>query len=212
MRRTPRRRVLALGVGAPLLVSGCAQLLVGSGPPSPTVYRLTPKVALPPRLPRADWVLVVAEPTAEGALDTTRVAILTDGARVDRLADVAWSDRPTAMLQLAMVQAFQTSGRVPAVGTDRDDLRGSFLLQSTLDAFQLEPEATGYMANVRLHARLLRLPSREIADSRSFTQRVPAASGTNDAAIAAFNTAVGGVLDELVVWTVAGKSGNKPRS
>lgn len=212
MRRTRRRHVLAWGVTVPLLlVSGCAKLLVGSGPPSPTVYRLTPKVELPPRLPRVGWVLVVAEPTAEGALDTTRVAILADGARVERLADVAWSDRPTAMLQLAIVQAFQDSGRLSAVGTDRDDLRGSFLLQATLDAFQLEPEATGYVADVRLHARLLRLPSREVADSRSFARRVAAATGTNDAAIAAFNTAVGSLLQELVVWTVAGKSG-KPRS
>lgn len=212
MRRTPRRLVLAWSATAPLLVGGCAQLLVGKQPPMPTIYRLTPKVELPPRLPRVGWVLVVAEPTADGALDTTRVAILTDGARVDRLADVAWSDRPTAMLQLTMVQAFQASGRVAAVGTDRDDLRGSFLLQSTLDAFQLEPEAEGYVADVRLHARLLRLPSREIADSRSFARRVEAASGTNDAAIAAFNVAAGGLLEELVAWTVAGKSGTKPRT
>ena len=107
------------------------------------------------------------------------------------------------MLQFLIVQAFQASGRLLAVGTDRDDLPGRYLLQSTLDAFQLEPEGQGYAADVKLHARLLRLPARDVAGAQLFTRRVLATDSSNTAAIAAFDVAVAGVLEDLVAWTLS---------
>jgi cholesterol transport system auxiliary component len=206
MRPTGRRRLLALGTGAPLLLGGCAKLLLGGQSAPPSEYRLTPKLELPANLPKVDWVLIIAEPTAEGAIESTRIAILVEG-RIDRLAGAVWSDRPSAMLQFAMVQAFQSSGKVKAVGTDRDDLPGRYQLQSTLDAFHLEPEAAGHVAVVSLHVRLLGLPAREVAGGQRFTRRVAATAATNDAAVTAFDEAVAGVLDELVAWTLrAGRS------
>jgi cholesterol transport system auxiliary component len=196
-----RRRLLALGAGAPLLLGGCARLLLGGKAAPPSEYRLTPAVELPAKLPMVDWVLTVAEPTAEGAIESVRIAVLAHG-RIDRLADVVWTDRPTKMLQFAIVQTLQGSGRLKAVGTDRDDLPGRYQLQSTLDAFQLEPEGDGYAAVVMLHARLLRLPGREVAGSQMFTRGVRAAGASNDAAVAAFDAAVSGVLEDLVPWTL----------
>ena len=201
MTRTDRRHALMMGAGFPLVLAGCAGVLSASKAPAPTEYRLTPKLTFPDTLPRADWVLIVAEPAAEGALDSDRITVLAQG-RVDRLADVAWSDRATAMLQFLIVQAFQASGRLSAVGTDRDDLPGRYLLQSTLDAFQLEPEGQGYAAEVRLHARLLWLPGREVVGSQLFTRRVLATDSSNSAAITAFDVAVAGVLEDLVAWTL----------
>ena len=187
MTRTERRRVLTMGSCFPLVLAGCAGVLDAAKAPAPTEYRLTPKLTFPDTLPRADWVLIVAEPAAEGALDSDRIAVLAQG-RVDRLADVAWS---------------QASGRLAAVGTDRDDLPGRYLLQSTLDSFQLEPEGQVYAADVRLHARLLRLPTRDVAGAQQFTRRVLATASSNTAAITAFDAAVAGVLEDLVAWTLS---------
>src|SRR5215213_3514235 len=64
-------------------------------------------------------------------------------------------DRPSAMLQLAIGQAFQRAGRLSAVGTYRDALPGRFLPQSTLDAFQLEPEGQGFAVDMSLHSEPL---------------------------------------------------------
>jgi cholesterol transport system auxiliary component len=194
--------MLTMGAGFPLVLVGCAGVLSASKAPAPTEYRLMPKLTFPDSLPRANWVLIVAEPAAERALDSQRITVLAYG-RVDRLADVTWSDRATAMLQHLIVQAFQVSERLSAVGTDRDDLPGRYLLQSTLDAFQLEAEGQDYAADVRLHARLLRLPAREVAGVQQFTRRVLAAESSSSAAIEAFNLAVAGVLEELVAWTLA---------
>lgn len=202
MTRANRRRALTSGFCLPLVLVGCAGVLDAAKAPAPTEYRLTPELTFPEALPRANWVLIVAEPTAEGAIDSDRIAVLAQG-RVDRLADVAWSDRATVMLQFLIVQAFQASGGLSAVGTDRDDLPGRYLLQSTLDAFQLEPEGQGYAADVRLHARLLRLPGREVAGAQQFTRRVSATEPSNTAAITAFDLAVAGVLEDLVAWALA---------
>ena len=195
------RRTLLLGAGLTLGLGGCTGLLAARNAPPPAVYRLTPKVTLPADLPRRDWVLIVAEPTAEGALDSSRIAIQTDG-RVDRLADVAWADRPAAMLQSAIVQAFQASGKLRAAGSDREDLPGRYLLQLAINAFQLEPEGDGYAADVRFHGRLLALPGREIAGGQDFAARMPAGARTDAAAVAAFHAALSGLLAELVAWTL----------
>ena len=199
MIRSDRRGLLALGMGASL--GGCTGLLASRRAPPPAEYRLSARPAFPPDLPRRDWVLLVAEPNAEGALDTSRIAVLVQG-RVERLADVTWSDRATVMLQYLVVQAFQAANRLRAVGTDRDDLPGRYLLQSTLNAFQLEPEGSGYAAQVSLHARLVALPTREVAGARDFRQRVVAAATSNEAAVAAFDAAVTQILAELVAWTL----------
>lgn len=203
MRSFGRRQSLHVALAAPLLLGGCASLLVGSRQ-APVEYRLRPETQLPAGLPKVDWVLVVAEPTAEGPLDTSRIAIVSDGARVQQLEGAVWADRPTAMLQVAMVQTFQRSGRLPGVGTDRDGLPGRYLLQASLEAFQLEPEGTGFTAEVRLRVLLLNLPSREVAGTTAFARRVPVAGDSTLDAVTAFNSAVGGVLNELVPWTLAG--------
>ena len=199
MIRSDRRGLLALGLGSSL--GGCTGLLASRNAPPPAEYRLTARPTFPADLPRRDWVLLVAEPNAEGALDTSRIAVLAQGS-VERLAGVAWSDRATVMLQYLIVQAFQAANRLRAVGTDRDDLPGRYLLQSTLNAFQLEPEGSGYAAQVSLHARLVALPTREVAGARDFRQRVAAAATSNEAAVAAFDAAVTQILADLVAWTL----------
>jgi ABC-type uncharacterized transport system auxiliary subunit len=194
-----RRCLVALVLTAPL--GGCASMLIGSRTP-PTEFRLMPETGSAEDLPKVDWVLIVAEPNAEGALDSERIAVLSDGVRIQPLAEAVWSDRPTAMLQFAIVQAFQRSGRLPAVGTDRDALPGRFLLQSNLDAFQLEPDGRGFAVDMSLHARLLRLPTREVVGATELSRRVPATGNSNEQAVAAFNHAAGGVLDDLIAWTI----------
>ena len=201
MTTTHRRGVIRLAAAAPLLLAGCGGVLEARKDAPPSEYRLMANPVFPDDLPRADWVLVVTEPEAAGALESDRMVIMQQG-RIDRVADVTWSDRPSAMLQFAMVQAFQASGRLKGVGTERDDLPSRYMLQSTLDTFQLEQEGEGLAAAVGLNARLLRLPGREVVGSKEFAQRVLAAERSNAAAVAAFDTAGTGLLEELVPWTL----------
>ncbi|HEX6011357.1 MAG TPA: ABC-type transport auxiliary lipoprotein family protein [Geminicoccaceae bacterium] len=194
-------RGLAATAGA-IVAAACVPELPGRGP-GPRTFRLTPKTTFPPDLPRVAWSLAVAEPTAEQALDTTRIAVLTGGTAVDYVARATWVDRAPAMVQALIVQSFQASSTVAAVGTDRDRLRAQYLLRSELRAFQLNRGGDGAgTVRVRLDPTLLRLPRREPVGRTSLAAEVaPDAAGT-DATIAAFDTALGKVLRELVAWTL----------
>ena len=108
MRRTERRRALTMGAGFPLILVGCAECWTRprhrTGPSTPHAQVDFSGLAATRQL-GADR----GRAPAEGALDSDRIAVFAQGS-VDRLANVAWSDRATAMLQLLIVQASRLPG------------------------------------------------------------------------------------------------------
>jgi cholesterol transport system auxiliary component len=199
--RLGRRLVLAEGMGAMLAVGGCVPELPGQGP-APRTFRLTPKNTFPEDLPKVDWTLAVAEPSAEPTLDTNRIAVVSGGTVVDYVALAFWIDRAPAMVQSLIVLSFKSSGRLAQVGTDRERLRPQFLLRSELVAFQFNRTDGAQMVRVRLDASLYRMPRRDLVGQQRFAvETAPVGSGV-DAVVAAFDVALGRVLKELVGWTV----------
>ncbi len=193
-----RRGLLLSGVS---LLAGCLPSLPGQGP-APKSFRLTPKTTFADDLPHVNWSLSIAEPSAEQTLDTTRIAVVSDGVGVDYVALANWVDRAPAMVQTLLVQSFAASGKIEAVGTDRDRVRAQFLLRSELRAFQINRINGDLIVRVRLDATLLRLPRREIAGRERFAaEALPDGQGTA-AAVAAFDVALGRVLKDIVGWTL----------
>ena len=198
--RPARRDLLRLGAAAPLLLAACATL-PRPGPP-PRVFRLTPKTTFPPDLPRVDWTVAVSEPLAERALDTDRIALLRDGTEIAYFANVVWSDRVPALVQILLVQSFLASGAVTA-GTDRDPLRPDYLLRSVLTAFQVrQARDGGWTAVVSLTATLLRMPRRRVVASERFRAAFPVEERRFEAVVTAFDEALGKVLKRVVLWTL----------
>ncbi len=199
MRRALSRRTLVALAGT---LAGCVALPAG-GPP-PRLLRLQPRPVFPDDLPRVMWALAVAEPWAERALDTDRVAVLTAGREFAYLEGVRWTDRLPRLFQLLTVRAFLASDAVAAVATDRDPLRPHFLLRAVLEAFQLETGGEGgRRVRVSLMATLLRLPWRRAVASRRFAGEAPV-TGRDLAAIGgAFDAALAPLLARMVTWTLA---------
>jgi cholesterol transport system auxiliary component len=204
-RRALLRRVGGLvGLAATL---GCVPTLPGQGP-APRTFRLTPKSTFPADLPRADWGLAVAEPTAEPSLDTSRIAVLTNGTGVDYIAMATWADRAPTMVEVLLVQSFRESGKIAAVGSNRDRVRADYLLRSDLRAFQLQRNTGTSTVRVRLDPTLLTLPRRELVASGRFSADVAPAAADIDTVVAAFDTALGRVLRDVVVWSL--RTGRSP--
>ena len=181
-------------------LTGCVSALPGQGPP-PRSFRLTPKTTFPDDVPHVNWSLAVAEPTAEQTLDTTRIAVVTDGIGVDYVALANWVDRVPPCSRACWCSLL-ASGRIEAVGTDRDRLHAQYLLRSELRAFQLNRHNGDRAVRIRLDTSLLQLPRRENVGHHSFAAEVVPEGQGMDAVVTAFDIALGRVLRDSVVWTL----------
>jgi cholesterol transport system auxiliary component len=107
------------------------------------------------------------------------------------------------MIQTLMIESFENSDRIVAVGRDSIALRADYILKTDLREFQAE-----YMGgpNPRIHvtmiARVVKMPRRAIVGTKKFETVIEAKADTMEAIIEAFDTALGKVLKRLVEWTL----------
>lgn len=200
-----RRRALiasALMLPLALTLAGCELAVPGQGPP-PALYRLTPKSTFSEGLPVVDWQLVLEAPVADAGLNTTRVALQMSPTQLEYYALASWTDRAPLMVQTLMVESFENSGRIVAVGRESIGLRSDFVLKTELREFQAEYFYGGTpQVRVRVTAKLVRMPERAIVASTEIDHRADASDDRMEDIIAAFDDALGKVLRKLVEWTL----------
>ncbi|MSO77714.1 MAG: hypothetical protein EXQ87_12535 [Alphaproteobacteria bacterium] len=204
-----RRRLLQAAALAPLgpWLAGCESLLPGAGPP-PRLFELTPKTTFRPGIPKVDWQLGLELPFAPASLNTTRISLQNTPTEVEYYARANWTDRAPLMVQTAMIQSFEASGGIVAVGREAVALRADYLLRSELRKFEAEYFDDGRSANgaplvrVRINAKLVAMPRRAIVGAQDFEASWRATSNRIEAVVEAFDEALGRVLKNLVEWTL----------
>jgi cholesterol transport system auxiliary component len=187
-------------------LSGCGAL-AGIGTPA-KLFRLT-SLGPQDRPPaRVAWQLLIPTPLADPGLDTARIALSTGPTNVDYFAGVSWADRMPEMIQTALVESFENSGAIAAVGRDTALLRADYLLNVEIRGFQADydgpPPGAGRIAtaHVRFGVKLVALGTRAIVAGTTFDARDPAAGDTLEATVAAFDRALHQVLSHVVDWTL----------
>lgn len=198
----------AILIGAALL-SACEGLLPGSGPP-PDLYTLTPKSSFDPNLPQVPWQLVVEEPIAAGGLNNQRIALSTKATELNYFAGSQWTERAPQLVQTLLVESFENSHRIVAVGRQAIGLRSDFNLKSELREFQAEytDASAAPSVRVRLNVKIIRQPRRDIIASENFEAVVPAGANKMADIVAAFDQALGKVLKRVVEWTLVTAQAN----
>lgn len=199
-RRRLGRAAAAFGL---LALTGCDPSAILPEPPQ--LYTLTPKSTFPPDLPTVDWRLLIEPPVAAAGLDTVRIPLSRSPMTLDYYASVAWTDRAPSMIQRLLVESFENSDRIVSVGRDSIGLQSDYLLKTELREFQVEQWETGAAprVRVRLNAKLVELPEREIITGETFEAVEPARSSAFGDIIQAYDTALGRVLRGVVEWTLA---------
>lgn len=199
-----RRRVLQAALILPLAgaLTACEVAVPGQGP-APDLYRLTPKSTFAPDLPTVEWQLLLEQPLTNASIDTTRIGLQRSSTHVQYYARAGWSDRAPQMIQTLMIESFENSGRIVAVGRESVALRADYILKSELREFQAE-YYNGPKPRVRitLIARLVKMPRRAIIGSKKLEAVIEAEADTMEAIITAFDEALGKVLKRLVEWTL----------
>jgi cholesterol transport system auxiliary component len=193
---------LAVLATAAALLAGCTLYEAATEPTD--LYTVTPKSTFDPDLPAVYWQLAVEVPAASANLNTGRIAIAMTPTSTDYFAKVAWTDRAPLMVQTRLVDSFENTRKIVAVARESIELRANYVLQPDLRNF----EALYYygqppIVRVRIIAKLVRMPDRQIIGVGSFERCVRARADKVQKVVEAFDQALGSVIKRLVAWTLS---------
>ena len=197
---TPSRpRMLALPLIALLLdVAGCSGLQ--SKQPVTQVYMLSPPLPAPGAPPTsAAGTLKVLRPLCAPGLDSDGIALTRSGQRFDFYAHSRWAAQLPELVQAGAVDALRAAGHFRAVQSDAVPLDADYLVQLEIRRFQAEYQSDGPpLVRVQLVATLGRNADRRLISSVVAMSDVPAGANRLQNVSAAFESALGQALAQLV--------------
>ncbi|MEI9992728.1 MAG: ABC-type transport auxiliary lipoprotein family protein [Rhizomicrobium sp.] len=203
------RRALLVAGAASVALSACSSII---GPPeAPPIYLLRPPLPPAGGGPRVAWQMSVVTPDAPDSLDTTRIALQQPNGTMDYYANANWADRLSLLVQSALLDAFQASNRIAAVGHDTDGLKSDYLLQTDIRDFEAiyETADTAPSVVVVIQARLVGARSRSIVQALNARAEVQTDANTVPAVVAAMNQALGQTMGQIVGWALTAPGPSK---
>ncbi len=185
-----------------ILVAAAAALATGcfgglnDAPPPPLVYR----IEAPPieaGAPVAADLRVVVAGSAPG-LDGHGIAGRWPGSRLDYLAGARWADDLPRLVQAALVQSLQDSGRLRSVQGDLGRFRATHTLVVEVRRFEADYTAGGLpVASVALAVTLGRDEDRRVLSEFTASASVPAGENRQSAVVAALDGAFARAAGEM---------------
>ncbi|TCL01357.1 cholesterol transport system auxiliary component [Shimia isoporae] len=191
-----------------LVLSGCAGLGTINRAAQPTdLFALTPKSTFDSGLPRLRQQIVIEEPTATAAVDTDQIAVHPTPLQVEYLPRVRWVDRAPLIVQALLIESFENSGKVAAVGRSTVGLRPDYIIVTDVREFQAnlpnsEDKDGPLEIHVRLNLKIIDSFSDHIIGSNSFGEVVLTQSDETLDIAQAFDTALGRAMRKSVEWSI----------
>jgi cholesterol transport system auxiliary component len=186
-----------------LALGACAAALELARPDPPRLYALSPKSTFAADLPEVDARISVEVPTATAGLNTARIALFPTTTTLEYYAGARWVDVVPVMVQNLLLESLDNAASLDVLGREVVGVRADYALLTHVREFQAEYSGEGPpQIQVRLQARLVRLPRRTsiAATSEGFT--VNAEDRSLEAIVAAFDEGLGKTLRRVVEWTV----------
>jgi cholesterol transport system auxiliary component len=207
----PSRRATLrlLGIGLAVLPVAACDVLPRPAPPPRLFLLRAPKPEvlasnLPPAGPRTARLLI-ALPDAAYGLATQRIVLTRGAYGLDYFADAAWQDRAPAMIQSLLVESFENTGRLAAVGRGAVPWQADYTLQTDILDFEA---AYGQAMNapprimLRLGLTLVRNSDRSVVAHLDLNETADAARDSLDDVIAAFDKAFAAAARRLAGWAL----------
>jgi len=190
---------IAIVAAAAALAAGCFGGLKKQVE-QPLMYRIeAPRLAV--GAPLAADLKVVIGALAPG-LDGSSIATRWPGQRVDYLAGARWAEELSTLLESALVESLQDSGRLRSVQGDLGRFRVTHTLVVEVRRFEADYSAGGLpVAQVSFAATLGRTSDRRVLTSFTVSVEEGAAENRQSSVVAALDTAFSRAVSEA-----AGKS------
>ena len=194
-------RVSVLAGGLFLLLGGCGAL---GGPKTVVqVYAPVSKITADPSWPAADWSLSIGVTAGNQMLDSSRIAVRPSPNRFQAYKAAAWADNAPDLLQTALVEGFEDSGKISAVGRFGAYSRGDFGLVLEVRAFETIYSGGSPEAVIEVQAMLVKLRDKPgVVATKRFRQVVPGAAPDLDTMVGSFGQAMSAVSTDIVGWTL----------
>lgn len=194
-------RVSLLAAGAMLLLGGCAA--IGGPKTEVKVYAPATSITADPAWPQAGWSLSIGVQAANQMLDSARIAVRPTPDRFQAYKGALWADNAPDLLQTALVEGFEDSGKIAAVGRFGGGNRGDFGLVLEVRAFETVYDGDRPEAVIEAQASLVRLRGgRGVVASKRFRQAVPGAATDLDSMVSAFGQAMSALSTDIIGWTL----------
>jgi cholesterol transport system auxiliary component len=191
-----RRALRGCGVlAATALLAGCE---IFAGPP-PETFNLAAPITVPQSGASTTAQILIPLPSAIGTLDTANIAVM-DGPRYAYYPDSQWPDKLPVVVQARLMEAFERSGRVRAVGRPGEGLSIDYALLLDIRAFEFDAQT--FEAEVEIAVRVMNDRNGSILGTRTFTARAPVAADSPDGVVAALGVAFDQVVIEIVDWSL----------
>lgn len=197
-------------IAAAFAATGCVSQLLETNPPKPR-YLIGFVDAAAVGGSDVDWSLIVENPGASRAYDTTKIAVSPTPGRIEYFGGGEWASRAPVVVQMAMIRAFEDSGRILAVGNRADIGLSDYALQTDIRRLDLDVASGNRSARVDIYVRLTNGRSKVFA-AKTFSAAAPAQSDSGDDVAAAFDTALKSVVADVVNWAFEAGAGHNASS
>jgi cholesterol transport system auxiliary component len=104
-----------------------------------------------------------------------------------------------------IVEAFEDTGKIAAVGRSASDLRADYVLQTELRDFEARYQEDAELppkVSIEIEAKLVKMPDRQIVGGTKVARQVSAARNETDSVVGAFDEALVACVREIVEWTL----------
>lgn len=190
------RRSAALAAAAAMC--GCASIFGGDASPTFFVWQDPGKSApATAALPRT----LVVVPTATATFyDTQRIVFSQASGTRAYYQLAAWTERPGKRFDVLLLDRLLARNAFAGIAATTSGTRGDLVLAASIDDIYHDNARQPGVARLRITVELADRSGRALLARRTLLQEVPLADENAASAVAAFDTAVARMLDELVPW------------
>jgi len=196
-------RRLSLVAAFSLALSACGGDLIGPPAETPMIYPVHPAFATGSG-EHVGWALALLRPDMAGGLDTDRIVLHQADGTMEFYAKATYPDRLGMILQQALLDGFESSGRIDAVAPEQAALHADYNLVTEVKDFSAHyAQADGVPSvTVSITAKLTTAHGRAIVSSFSTSQTVNASGNSAGAAAQALRQALGTCVTQIVNWAL----------
>jgi cholesterol transport system auxiliary component len=197
------RRLFLIGISS-IALSACGGNLLGP-PEAGPIYVVAPK--FPPASSggqKVTWALAILRPDTAGGLDTDRIALTQPDGTMDYYANATYPDRLPGIVQHALLDGFEASGRIDKVAREEDALHADYNLAVEIKDFAAHYSQRDGIpgVGVAITVKLTTTHGRDIVGSFSTIQSGTASLNSAGAATQALQQALGAAVTQIVNWTL----------